>query len=99
MKTEPRARLLHEVFELFHSLSSIQFPSDRFTTGNSYLNCLTATVKEDTIHDPRHTCSTFCNGWYSYIFGRPYFVATFSCGLVEVTYVSSTVQILEMCSD
>ena len=25
----------------------------------------------------------------------PYFVATFSGGLVEVTYVSSTVQILE----
>ena len=37
----------------------------------------------------------FCNGWSSYMFGCPYFIATFTCRLVEVTYVSSTVQILE----
>ena len=62
---------------------------------NRYLNCLTSTVKEDWIHDFLHTCSTFCNRWYSYIFGCPYFVATLSCGLEEVTFLSSTVQILE----
>ena len=47
LKKEPRARLLHIVFELFHSLSSKQFPSNRITMGNRYLNCLTSTVKED----------------------------------------------------
>ena len=62
---------------------------------NMYLNCFTSTVKENWIHDLFHTCSTFCNGWSAYIFGRTYFVAAFSCGLVEITYVSATVQILE----
>ena len=95
MKTEPKARLLHVFFERFHILSSIQFPSNRFTMGKRYLNYLTATVKEECIHDLLHTWSTFCNRWTSYILGCPYFIATFSYRLVEVNYVSSTVQILE----